>query len=113
MARLRSDFWVAAFLRRMNRDGIVAVLRRRGAVEAGAVFVKVDDLGGHAAVYGPAPADGEDGDGRRFLRLHRDAWIDPADAEARLAREISFDDDLWVVEVESRDGDPGVDVVAL
>ena len=110
MARLRSDFWVAAYLRRANRDGVAAVLRRRGAPEAGAVYVKLDRLDGRTAVYGPAPQGDADGE-RRFIRLHRDAWVDPGDAERRLARESGFDADIWIVEIEDRAGDPLVDLV--
>ncbi|RDJ23546.1 DUF1491 family protein, partial [Bosea caraganae] len=39
---LTSDFWVSAYLRQAALDGLVAVLRRRGAHEAGAIFVKLD-----------------------------------------------------------------------
>ena len=107
MARLRSDFWVAAYLRRVNRDGVAAVLRRRGAAEAGAIVVKLDCLDGRIALFGPTPdGEGMEAGGRSFGRLHRDPWISPAEGEARLAREIGFDGDLWIVEIESRDGDP-------
>ena len=43
--------------------------------------------------------------------MHEPEWIDPADAEARLAREVRFDPDLWIVEVEDRDGEPRLDLV--
>ena len=103
--RLRADFWVSAFLRRCEVDGLVAVLRRRGSPEAGAVYVKLDRLDGRAAVFGPAPqTDAESGEDRVFVRLHKDEWIEPLDAEARLRREIGFDGDIWIVELETRDG---------
>lgn len=110
--RLRADFWVSAYLRRCDVDGVTAMLRRRGAPEAGAVYVKLDRLDGRAALFGPAPqAEGEAGDARRFLRLHRDEWIEGLDAEARLKREIGFDTDIWIVEVEDRDGRTFLDLV--
>ncbi len=110
--RLRADFWVSAYLRRCNVDiASTAVLRRRGAPEAGAVYVKLDCLDGRTAVFGPAPQDDELGE-RRFIKIHKNEWIDPADAEARLARAIGFDPDLWIVEVESREGDARIDIVA-
>ena len=112
--RLRSDIWVAAYLRRRNAGGSVAVLRRRGAAEAGAIIVKIDRLDGRAALYGPAPqslaTDLPPGVDRLFTRMHDPEWIDPVDAEARLAREIRFDSDLWIVEVEDRDGEPRIDL---
>lgn len=104
--RLRSDIWVSAYIRRRAVEGDVAVLRRRGAAEAGAIFVKIDRLDGRVALFGPAPQTetGERGVERLWSRLHRDEWIDPASAEERLRKEIGFDSDLWIVEVEDRAG---------
>jgi hypothetical protein len=104
--RLRSDFWVSAYIRRCAVEGAEALLRRRGAAEAGAIFVKIDRLDGRAAVFGPAPQTetGERGVDRLWTRMHREEWIDPLAAEERLRREISFDPDLWIVEVEDRAG---------
>lgn len=104
MTRLRSDFWVSAYLRRCGHEGAYAVLRRRGAPEAGAIFIKLDCLDGRAALFGPAPQGAGAETERVFERFHKEDWIDAATAEARLAREISFDPDLWIVEVEDRQG---------
>ena len=105
-ARLRSDFWVSAYLRRCHHDTVAAVLRRRGASEAGAILVKVDNLDGMAALYGPAPqSEVEDRDAERgFARLHDPDLLPVADIERRIARQIDFDPDIWVIEVEDRLG---------
>jgi hypothetical protein len=108
--RLRSDIWVAAYLRRCGVEGANAVLRRRGAAEAGAIFIKVDHLNGRATLYEPAPqsvaaAAAQPGVERLFTRAHQEPSIDSNQAEDRLKREIAFDPDLWIVEVE--DGDDG------
>jgi hypothetical protein len=110
--RLRADIWVAAYLRRCAVEGAPAVLRRRGAAEAGAIFVKVDRLDGRAALYAPAPqsALAERGAERLWSRAHKDEWIAPAEVEARLTREIAFDPDLWIVEVEDREGRSWLDL---
>ncbi len=112
--RLRSDIFVAALLRRAQVAGAVAMLRRRGAAEAGAIFVKVDRLDGRAALYAPAPqsADMPQGVDRLFARAHAAEWIEPAEIEARMKREVAFDADLWFVEVEDRQGRPFVDLAA-
>lgn len=103
--RLRTDIWVAAFLRRCASESLSAYLRRRGAPEAGAIFVKIDRLDGTSALFGPAPQSEAQPDiARLFERAHRDEWIDNAAAESRLAKEVSFDSDLWIVEVEDRAG---------
>ena len=109
MARLTSEFWVSAFLRQAALDGLVAVLRRRGAKEAGAIFVKLDRLDGTAALYGPAPQSLADDDGERRFQKILDA--DPLSAEDRMEREIRFDGDLWLVEIENRAGDPRLSLV--
>ncbi len=102
MARLRSDFWVAAYLRRCGVEGVEAALRRRGAAEAGAIFVKVDHLDGTASLYGPAPQLFVEGGERLFTPILQAAT--PLDVEERMTREMRFDSDLWLVEVDDRAG---------
>lgn len=106
LARLRSDFWVSAYLRQRASAGIVAVLRRRGAAEAGAVFIKVDRLDGTALLFAPAPPDFEVESAERRFELVLDST--PLDIEDRITRELRFDTDLWLIEVEDRTGDPGL-----
>jgi hypothetical protein len=110
--RLRSDLFVSALIRRAEIAGASAMLRRRGAAEAGAVFLKLDLLDGRAALLGPAPQSEEPPEGidRLFARLHRDEWIAPFEAEERMKKEIAFDPDLWLVEIEDREGRAFVDL---
>ena len=79
---------------------------RSCAAEAGAIFVRIDKLDGETAVFGPAPQTelAERGIDRVWRRIHREDWIDPASAEERLRKEIAFDPDLWIIEVEDRRG---------
>ncbi|MFN3889002.1 MAG: DUF1491 family protein [Beijerinckiaceae bacterium] len=103
--RLRADIWVSAYLRRCAVEGAYATLRKRGAEEAGAVFIVVDCLDGRMAVFGPAPQSEAGDDGvRRFARLHDHEWIDGVAAAQIVARERKFDSDLWIVDVEDRQG---------
>lgn len=104
-ARVTSDFWVSAYLRRVMGEGAFAALRKRGAAEAGAIFVKLDLLDGRARLYGPAPQSLASDDGeRRFVRMHKSEDVAPLDAEDILARQMRFDPDLWIVETEDRAG---------
>ena len=103
MSRLRSDFWVSAYLRRCGVEGVDAVLRKRGAAEAGAIFVKVDQLDGTASLYGPAPQLFLDESGERLFMPVLQA-VTPLDVEERMTRELRFDSDLWLVEVDDRGG---------
>ena len=90
------------------------MLRRRGAAEAGAIFVKVDRLDGAAALYGPAPQSEElpEGVARLFTKTHVEAWSDPIEVEGRLGREIGFDPDIWIVEIEDRRGRAFIDLAS-
>lgn len=103
MSRLRSDFWVSAYLRRCSIEGIDAALRKRGAAEAGAIFVKLDRLDGTASLFGPAPQVFlEEGGERLFSPILE--GVMPLDVEERMIRESRFDPDLWLVEIDDRAG---------
>src|SRR3954462_2085695 len=104
--RLKSEIWVAAYLRRCQTEGIFGAVRRRGAEDAGAVFVKVATLDGNAMLYMPAPQTVYD-DSRPVERLFMPASSAPipeAAVEERLAKEIKFDPDTWIVETEDKAG---------
>jgi hypothetical protein len=105
--RLKSAIWVAAYVRRCHIEGAYAVVRRRGAEEAGAVFVKVSRLDGTAHLYGPAPQTAFDHARpaeRAFSVCLKEDPAAEAEVEKYLARELRFDPDLWIVEVEERSG---------
>jgi len=110
--RLKSGIWVAAYLRRCQVEGVAAVLRRRGAEEAGAIFIKVSRLDGAADLYGPAPQAvfDEARPSERAFSLALTARPE-ADVEAYLARQLRYDPDLWIVEAEDRAGRPFLDHV--
>ena len=104
--RLKSSIWVAAYLRRCQSDGVFGAVRRRGAEEAGAVFVKVALLDGSAMLYVPAPQSVYD-DSRPIERIFAATSPGPlpeAVVEQQLASQIRFDPDLWIVETEDRAG---------
>ena len=104
--RLKSSIWVAAYLRRCQTEGVFGAVRRRGADEAGAVFVKVATLDGNAMLYAPAPQTVYD-DSRPIERIFMPMSPQPVpetSVEERLVREIKFDPDAWIVETEDRAG---------
>lgn len=102
MARLKSEIFVSAYLRRCVSADVPAVMRRRGAADAGAIYVQIDHLDGSASLFAPAPAGEETGAGidRVFTKML--ARVPAGDVEARMMREIKFDPDLWWVEIEER-----------
>ena len=104
--RLKSAIWVAAYLRRCQTEGIFGAVRKRGAEEAGAVFVKVTLLDGNAMLYAPAPQTAYD-ESRPVERVFAAMSPEPVPeqkVEERLAKELRFDPDAWIVETEDREG---------
>ena len=105
--RLKSAIWVSAYLRRCAAEGAYAVVRRRGAEEAGAVFVRIDRLDGTSDLFGPAPQTAFDEAhpvDRAFAQSLKQRPASNEDVESYLARQLRFDPDLWIVEVEDRAG---------
>jgi hypothetical protein len=109
--RLKSAILVAALVRRANTEGAFAAVVKRGAEEAGAIFVKIARLDGTADLYAPAPQSSfaTDDDGVRLFEAVMNAEPE-RDVEARLASERKFDSDLWIVEIEDRQGRSFVDL---
>jgi hypothetical protein len=103
--QLKSEIWVKAYLRQAAAAGAMATIVRHGDDDAGAIFVKVRRPDGHAALYGPAPAGMADmAVDRRFARLLDDSDTEEATVDKRLADEQRFDPDVWLIEVEDRQG---------
>jgi hypothetical protein len=111
MQQLRSDIWCAAFVRRHNNMGNFCVVSRRGDSIAGQIWIEIDHLDGTISLFTPAPGATMDPppDDRVFQK--RFERTDPLTVKDRIAREIEFDQDLWVLSVDSRSDDLGLDVV--
>lgn len=107
-ARLAAGLWVSAYLARLGQAGLSAYVIARGDDIAGAVLVKCAHLDGRATLWS-REWDPETGD-----RPWRQTEADSEDQiDAAISRQRSRDPDLWVIEVESRDGrtllsDPGL-----
>ena len=99
MTRLTAEFWVSAYLNRLRLYEIPAFVVTHGDDTAGAVLVKLNTLDGNAKALQ-----------RSFdLMSGERAWMVLAegaerDVDAALAKQRSFDPDLWVIEVEDRQG---------
>lgn len=99
--RVTSELWVSALVRRVFGAGGFAAVVRRGALEAGAIFVVARDRNGELTLFGPAPqtsyAEGRP-DERHFQELTRTS--DEQAVTTRLEKEARFDSDVWTVELE-------------
>jgi hypothetical protein len=110
--RLKSAIWVSAFLRRHQVEGRYGAVIRKGAEEAGAVYVIVNHLDGTMHVFGPAPGPAYDDKGERRFALELGGPVDAASVDSLLARRRAADPDIWVVEIEDRVGNAGLVAIA-
>lgn len=110
MPRLRSEFWVHAFLRRCQVEGIFGAVVNKGAAEAGAVYVIVNHLDGTQHFFGPAPGPAYGDDGERRFNEEIPFPAIQGDIDKVIARRLKYDPDIWVVEVEDRKGTAGISV---
>ena len=104
--RVTTDIWVHVFLRREVNRGAFATVLKKGADEAGAIFIIENPLNKTLNLYGPAPQaiiDSDDDD-RQFERLL--TAVDQLGIDSYLAKQKNFDPDIWIVEVECREGPP-------
>ena len=108
MTRLTARFWVDAYLARLRLADIPAFVVSHGDDTGGAVLVKLNTLDGQAVVYQ-----------RSFdLMSGERTWVvlsegPEDDVDAAVARQRGFDPDLWVVEVEDREGRHHLDAPGL
>lgn len=89
----------------------MCVVVRRGDPIAGQVFIEIDHLDGTRSLYTPAPMASRADDARLVFQC-RFKRTDPAKVADRIAREIDFDPDLWVLSLDLRSDDAGIDVIA-
>ncbi len=105
--KLKTGFWVAAYLRRLQLSEIPVFVTKRGDPDAGAVLVKSNTLDGMAKLYH-----------RSFDLGGLQSWMILAEGpdqlvEETIQRQKGFDPDIWVVEVEDKAGRTLLDEAGL
>ncbi|MCA0908354.1 DUF1491 family protein [Ruegeria marisrubri] len=99
MTRLTAEFWVHAYLARLRFQDIPAYVVAHGDDTAGAVLVKLNTLDGRAVAF-QRSFDLMSGE-RKWVELSSGL---EGDVDQAIQRQRSFDPDLWVIEVEDRQG---------
>ena len=96
---LTSDFWVAAYLARLEGEGVYAHVAHKGDPTAGAIAVKLATMDGKASLFTKT----YDADGQRIWDCRLD-MVEETEVDSAIERQRGFDRDLWVIEVESPSG---------
>ena len=84
------------------------MVARRGDPVAGQIFLLLDHLNGTVSLFTPAPAARRHDEGADRVFERRFDRVEPEKARQRIAQELDFDPDVWVVELEMRSGDLGI-----
>ncbi len=103
--RLKAGIFVRAVIRRAEVEGAQAFVAKKGVEESGAVFLKIDRLDGQALVL----AQARRGEGELVWTRPLGDWAPEDKVRAYLDRQMKFDPDLWILEIEDRQGRAFVD----
>jgi len=99
--RLKTEIWIKACIRRGDSEGMPVVVRHKGDPTGGSVLVKLNRFEHGCVVL----AETRDAAGARaWIRGTGAEPVAEAEAEAYIARNRKYDPDLWVLEIEDREG---------
>ena len=99
VARISTDFWVGAYLNNLRIAGIPAFVVSRGNSEAGSVLIRSNTLDGRSRLFQKS----------YNLMMDREVWVFTDEGEDSMIdgiveRQMQRDTDLWIIEVEDREG---------
>lgn len=103
--RLKPGFYVRALIRRAESAGASAMVLKKGSEEAGAVYLSLLQPSGMQTVLSQAYA----GEGERVWLRPLGEECDAVRARAYFEKQMRLDPDLWILEIEDREGRSFVD----
>ncbi|MCI5048255.1 MAG: DUF1491 family protein [Aquisalinus sp.] len=100
MPRLKTEIFIRAWLRRAQSEGAFATVARKGDPDGGLVIVKAINTDRQACAWIETYAVEE----KNRWRPLTETFLAEIEVNEKISRELNFDRDLWLVEVEDRDG---------
>ena len=98
---INTGIWVMAQVRICDRAFIPATVVRRGDPDAGTVLLKLNRFEHGVTVYTQTSGTGDE---PTWSRGTGSAPVSEADADAYIERQVKYDPDVWVLEIEDRKG---------
>ncbi|MEX1036095.1 MAG: DUF1491 family protein [Sneathiella sp.] len=99
---MKAELWVKAHIRKCATRNVPVMVTRRGDATAGSVLIKINRLGPGCMVLSPI-TNFDDG-ARMWLKGTGPDWVEEESADAYIIRQIQNDPDIWVLEIEDREG---------
>lgn len=100
-SKLKAGLWVQAQVRLCDINFIQIMVRHKGDADSGAILLKLDQGGERCSVLSQVrDVDGNPG----WMYGGGGQHIGQNEAEAYIQRQIKRDPDLWVLEIEDRQG---------
>jgi hypothetical protein len=98
---LKAEIWVKAQIRVCDIHAIPCFVVRKGDPDAGSILLKLNRLNAGVVVFSQVRTDGGI---RAWMRATGDEPVSETDADAYIERQLNFDPDIWVLEIEDPDG---------
>jgi len=99
--RIPISVWIDAHLRRLNERGQGYYILNKGAFASGTVLIKINLLDGYSKIL--TQIRDENGD-LGWMNALKDERVAENDADAYIRRSVERDSDVWVIEIEDREG---------
>ena len=97
---LSTELLVSAQRRVIEREGVAITIVRRGYGSVGTILLKINRLDGTARVLTQIRYD----DQLAWSPVGREDPMQEADADAYLDKQAGIDPDLWIIEIEDKQG---------
>lgn len=101
---LSSDLWVGALLRRVEQAGAFGYVARKGDARAGSVLIKLVNLRTREASVLREAQTGAGEAANDTVWMRPVETVNEPDIDAWLQRQVRFDPDLWIIEIEDVEG---------
>ena len=96
--RLTSKFWISAYIKRLESQGIPVFVVKKGDEVAGAILIVISNLKGFSKIF----TQSFDAEGNRiWLELTSGSDIEIVET---IKKQKDIDPDIWILEVENPKG---------
>jgi len=99
--RLRTDLWVSANVVKCNAEGMPVYITNKGAAESGTVILKIIVSPNNCRVLNQFRSDSGE---ISWMDIYDGQLVSEDRAGDYIKQALDRDPDVWVLEIESRDG---------